>query len=40
MRAKELCTLDNLPAEVLEQLGEGARALRALGTATPAQEDA
>lgn len=31
MRAKELCTLDHLPEEVLQQLGERAEALRALG---------
>jgi nitrogen fixation protein NifZ len=35
MRAKELCTLDNLPDEVLERLGEKAPALRALGSAAP-----
>jgi len=28
MRAKELCTLDHLPDEVLAQLGERAQALR------------
>jgi nitrogen fixation protein NifZ len=37
MRAKELCTLDNLPDEVLEQLGAKASALPALGTAKPAE---
>jgi nitrogen fixation protein NifZ len=30
MRAKELCTLDNLPDEVLAQLGERAALLNAL----------
>ena len=35
MRAKELCTLDNLPAEVLAQLGAGADALHTLGSARP-----
>jgi len=35
MRAKELCTLDNLPDDVLEQLGEKSTALHALGNATP-----
>lgn len=30
MRAKELCTLDHLPDEVLARLGERADALRAL----------
>jgi nitrogen fixation protein NifZ len=35
MRAKELCTLDNLPDEVLEQLGDKAVALRTLGSAKP-----
>ena len=34
MRAKELCTLDNLPDDVLEQLGDKATALTALGSAT------
>lgn len=32
MRAKELCTLDNLPEDVLAQLGDRASALRALGS--------
>jgi nitrogen fixation protein NifZ len=32
MRAKELCTLDNLPDDVLEGLGERAQALRSIGT--------
>lgn len=31
MRAKELCTLDNLPDDVLAGLGERATALRSLG---------
>jgi len=31
MRAKELCTLDNLPDDVLQQFGERAEALRAIG---------
>jgi len=31
MRAKELCTLDNLPEDVLERLGEKAAALSQLG---------
>lgn len=35
MRAKELCTLDNLPAEVLAQLGDHASALALLGVAPP-----
>ncbi len=30
MRAKELCTLDHLPPEVLEQLGEKANLLKEL----------
>ena len=34
MRAKELCTLDNLPDEVLTRLGDKAEVLRTLG-ATP-----
>ena len=38
MRAKELCTLDNLPDDVLERLGDKATALHALGTATPIKE--
>lgn len=32
MRAKELCTLDNLPDDVLQGLGERAEALRKIGT--------
>ncbi len=35
MRAKELCTLDHLPEDVLAQLGDKASALRALGSPTP-----
>lgn len=35
MRAKELCTLDNLPDEVLAQLGDKAQALGTLGSARP-----
>jgi hypothetical protein len=35
MRAKELCTLDNLPDEVLQQLGANANALATLGSAKP-----
>ena len=31
MRAKELCTLDNLPDDVLQQFGERAETLRAIG---------
>jgi nitrogen fixation protein NifZ len=38
MRAKELCTLDNLPDDVLEQLGDKATALQVLGSATPLEE--
>lgn len=38
MRARELCTLDRLPAEVLERLGEKAAALRELGASRPAAE--
>lgn len=40
MRAKELCTLDKLPAEVLEQLGEKACLLQSLGHASPIEESA
>lgn len=36
MRAKELCTLDNLPDEVLAQLGDKAQALGTLGSVRPA----
>lgn len=32
MRAKELCTLDNLPEDVLASLGEPVAALRMIGT--------
>jgi len=39
MRAKELCTLDNLPDDVLAQLGDKASALRTLGSATPTEEN-
>lgn len=35
MRAKELCTLDHLPEEVLAQLGEKAAALADLGSGKP-----
>jgi nitrogen fixation protein NifZ len=35
MRAKELCTLDNLPDEVLAQLGDRASSLHLLGSAKP-----
>lgn len=35
MRAKELCTLDNLPPEVLAQLGAKVSALKTLGSARP-----
>jgi nitrogen fixation protein NifZ len=35
MRAKELCTLDNLPEDVLERLGERAAALGGIGRGTP-----
>jgi nitrogen fixation protein NifZ len=35
MRAKELCTLDHLPDEVLAQLGEKATALASLGSGKP-----
>lgn len=38
MRAKELCTLDNLPADVLQGLGEKATSLHTLGNATPHEE--
>jgi nitrogen fixation protein NifZ len=38
MRAKELCTLDNLPEEVLAQLGNRAASLMQLGHATPVEE--
>ena len=35
MRAKELCTLDNLPEEVLAQLGDKASVLQNLGSTSP-----
>lgn len=35
MRAKELCTLDHLPEEVLAQLGDKAAALADLGSGKP-----
>lgn len=35
MRAKELCTLDNLPDEVVAMLGDKASALGHLGSAKP-----
>jgi nitrogen fixation protein NifZ len=38
MRAKELCTLDNLPDDVLEQLGVKADALGTLGSVKPTEE--
>ncbi|WP_042270714.1 nitrogen fixation protein NifZ [Paraburkholderia heleia] len=38
MRAKELCTLDNLPDDVLARLGERAVRLRAIGTSEAANE--
>jgi nitrogen fixation protein NifZ len=38
MRAKELCTLDNLPDDVLAQLGDKAAALAHLGSATPLED--
>ncbi len=40
MRAKELCTLDNLPDEVLAQLGQHASLLDTLGTTPAPQEHA
>ncbi len=39
MRAKEICTLDNLPDDVLAQLGDKATALRVLGTSKPLKEN-
>jgi nitrogen fixation protein NifZ len=36
MRAKELCTLDNLPEDVLERLGDSVAQLRSLATAPAA----
>lgn len=38
MRARELCTLDNLPDEVLARLGEKAAGLRALGSTGPLED--
>ncbi len=38
MRAKELCTLDKLPEDILAQLGEKAGALRGLGSASSSAE--
>ena len=37
MRAKELCTLDHLPDEVLARLGDKASALAQLGSARPCE---
>jgi nitrogen fixation protein NifZ len=38
MRAKELCTLDKLPDEVLAKLGDKAGVLRTLGSARSMEE--
>ena len=38
MRARELCTLDKLPAEVLAQLGDRAGVLTRLGSGKPLEE--
>jgi len=38
MRAKELCTLDNLPEEVLAQLGDKAAVLQGLGSTSPTMD--
>jgi nitrogen fixation protein NifZ len=38
MRARELCTLDHLPEEVLAQLGDKAAALHTLGSPTRIKE--
>ena len=38
MRAKEICTLDNLPDEVLQQLGDKAGALHTHRSATPTEK--
>ena len=38
MRAKELCTLDNLPDDILAQLGANASVLQTLGNAQPLEE--
>ena len=40
MRAKELCTLDHLPEEVLAGLGERAASLAELGSARPLEPGA
>lgn len=40
MRARELCTLDHLPDDVLAQLGERAAALGRLGLPHPEEEGA
>jgi nitrogen fixation protein NifZ len=40
MRAKELCTLDNLPDEVLAQLGDKASSITTLGQPTPTHTEA
>ncbi len=40
MRAKELCTLDRLPEDVLAQLGERAALLNTLGSARSQEESA
>lgn len=39
MRAKELCTLDNLPDEVVAMLGDKAAALGHLGSAKPSLQE-
>ncbi|MDF1484065.1 nitrogen fixation protein NifZ [Ramlibacter sp. H39-3-26] len=39
MRAKELCTLDKLPEDVLGQLGEKAASLRGLGKSRAPREN-
>jgi len=39
MRAKELCTLDNLPDEVVAMLGDKASALGHLGSAKPSLQE-
>lgn len=38
MRARELCTLDNLPDDVLTRLGDKADAVRTLGSPTRIRE--
>jgi nitrogen fixation protein NifZ len=40
MRAKELCTLDHLPEEVLARLGERAASLAEFGSARPLEPGA